>query len=569
MSDTTEPPQSTEWSITGPGPGEVLALVLVWSRDEPWRAGDVLLVPAGAPGKAWTFGRDGASPDGRSGALGLARHRPGALEPTGPLACPRISRAQLRLSATRSGALAVENVGRCPLLKDGQEISGAELAPGDLVELRHEVVLLCARRPRSLPAPPAGSATLHAFGEPDAFGIVGEGPAAWELRRTIAAVARRPVHTLVLGASGSGKELVARGIHALSARRGGPLVARNAATIPESLIDAELFGHAKGFPNPGSPERPGLVGEADGGTLFLDEIGELPASQQAHLLRVLDDGEYHRLGEARARRADIRLVAATNRPGEALKHDVLARLKARVVVPSLGARREDIPLLVRYLVQRQARGDPSVAARFFPDHDAAAWPRVTPGLMTALLRRAWETNVRELDALLLRSTMESRGKYLDLPREARAEPPPPAAQRPLPALEVAADFTPEEQRRLALQRKHGFNAAACGRDPEYGASRQTADLHLRQLMGKALSMAGWDIAAAAERMVSDDEALRARLRGRIETFLWNLRRRTEEEGGDAVRKALSDEWRASAPLAHEILSAIEAGRIRGPGLRGS
>ncbi len=137
-------------------------------------------------------------------------------------------------------------------------------------------------------------------------------------------------------------------------------------------MDAELFGHAKNYPNQGSPERRGLVGEADGGTLFLDEFAELPASLQAHLLRVLDDGEYHRLGDARARRADLRLIAATNRPEQSLKHDVLARLKARIAVPDFDARREDIPLLVAHLLRRQAAGAPALLERFFPGGAAQA-----------------------------------------------------------------------------------------------------------------------------------------------------------------------------------------------------
>lgn len=90
-------------------------------------------------------------------------------------------------------------------------------------------------------------------------------------------------------------------------------MARNAATLPEGLLDAELFGNIKNYPNPGTPERAGLVGEADGSTLFLDEIGEISQVAQAHLLRVLDDGEYHRLGEAKARKSHLRLISATNR----------------------------------------------------------------------------------------------------------------------------------------------------------------------------------------------------------------------------------------------------------------
>ena len=117
---------------------------------------------------------------------------------------------------------------------------------------------------------------------------------------------------MLLGETGTGKELAARAVHRFSTRADRPLVARNAATMPAGLIDAELFGNARNYPNPGMAERPGLVGQADGGFLFLDEIGELPSELQAHLLRVLDaGGEYQRLGESRVRRSDFRLLAAT------------------------------------------------------------------------------------------------------------------------------------------------------------------------------------------------------------------------------------------------------------------
>src|SRR5262249_66785 len=161
-------------------------------------------------------------------------------------------------------------------------------------------------------------------------------PLAWALRDTVAFAARAEGHVLVRGESGSGKELCATAIHRLSTRGERALVARNAATFPAGLVDAELFGNAKNHPNPGTAEREGegLVGEGDGGTLFLDEIGELPAALQAHLLRVLDrNGEYQRLGESRVRRADLRVVAATNRGVAELKHDFAARFTLAVEIP--------------------------------------------------------------------------------------------------------------------------------------------------------------------------------------------------------------------------------------------
>ncbi len=189
-------------------------------------------------------------------------------------------------------------------------------------------------------------------------------------------------HVLVHGASGTRKELVARAVHAISSRSTGPIVCRNAATFPEALIDAELFGNARNYPNAGMPERRGLVGEADGGTLFLDEFAELPPAMQAHLLRVLDAGEYQRLGEPRARTSSFRLVAATNRPLAAMKEDVLARLVHRIEIPGLDARMEDVPLIARHLFARMAAGNARAVAG-----DDRRGGRALPGTDSSVPRR--------------------------------------------------------------------------------------------------------------------------------------------------------------------------------------
>jgi DNA-binding NtrC family response regulator len=148
------------------------------------------------------------------------------------------------------------------------------------------------------------------------------------------------------------------------------------------------------------PDRIGLVGQADGSTLFLDELAELPQAGQAHLLRVLDGGEYHRLGEATARRSSFRLVAATNRDPSALKPDLAGRLMLRLVVPPLAALREDIPLLVRHIVRRAAvQGDP-IAQALLPGGAPQAEPALEPELVRGLLAREYALNVRELELLL-------------------------------------------------------------------------------------------------------------------------------------------------------------------------
>src|SRR5262249_25411340 len=184
------------------------------------------------------------------------------------------------------------------------------------------------------------------------------------------------------------------------------------------LVDAELFGTARNYPNAGSPERPGLVGQADGSTLFLDEIGELPPPLQAHLLRLLDHGgEYQRLGEPQSRTADLRVVAATNRPIDSLKHDFAARFPARLRVPGLGERREDIPLLARHQLRLLVEGNPLLRARF----SDAAGPRIDPALVEALLLHRFRHHLRELERLLWLSASTSRGDFVELTDEVRAE----------------------------------------------------------------------------------------------------------------------------------------------------
>ncbi|MEM6931063.1 MAG: sigma 54-interacting transcriptional regulator, partial [Myxococcota bacterium] len=167
------------------------------------------------------------------------------------------------------------------------------------------------------------------------------------------------------------------------------------------------------YPNPGMPDRPGLIGEANGGTLFLDEFGQLPLESQSRLLRVLDDGEYSRLGESRSRRADLRLVAATNQPLDDLKHDVLARLPLRLTTPPLQDRREDIGLLITHLLRRIASDEPALSDRIF---DGAA-PHITARLVAALAAHPYRTHLRELSMLLWDALAAAPpGGPIDLPR---------------------------------------------------------------------------------------------------------------------------------------------------------
>jgi DNA-binding NtrC family response regulator len=305
----------------------------------------------------------------------------------------------------------------------GQPVDRAVLAPGDTLLLKGQLLLFCTRRPRRLAAlQSAAIADAPAFGRPDAHGIVGESPATWRLRDQLAWLARADEHTLILGESGAGKELCPRAIHAQSTRARGPFVARNAATIPHGLVDAELFGNVKGYPNPGMPERPGLIGAADGGTLFLDEIGELPHGLQASLLRVLDDGgEYMNLGGAAVKRSRLRLLGATNRELTALKHDLAARFVLRLEVPGLDERRDDIPLVMHHLLRRTAAKSPEATRRFLAPGGGEL--QVKASLVAHLLQARYTTHVRELAALLWRAMSTSTGSAIEWAGEAPASGP--------------------------------------------------------------------------------------------------------------------------------------------------
>ncbi|HEX2686486.1 MAG TPA: sigma 54-interacting transcriptional regulator [Kofleriaceae bacterium] len=397
-------------SVAHKAPREVLALVLAWSREEPGRAGEVALI-----GGNQVLGRGGPRVEDALPRARFQQQRPGRNTLRGPLDSIRVSRSQLHLTP-QGDTLVVESIGLCPLLVNGARVTRAEVKPGDTVQLEHELVFLVARRPEDIPE--LRSARLGAsvpFGAADPFGFVGETPAAWALRDEVAFAARAEGHVLVHGESGTGKELCVAAIHGLSARFERPLVARNAATFPAGLVDAELFGNAKNYPNPGTAEREGLIGEADGTTLFLDEIGELPVTLQAHLLRVLDrKGEYQRLGESRVRSADLRVVAATNRALAELKHDFAARFMLKVEVPPLSARAADVPLLVRHLLARVAAGNEEVRQQFFELQGSAIEPRVEVALIDRLLRHRFRTNTRELVQILWQALAESRGDTVEL-----------------------------------------------------------------------------------------------------------------------------------------------------------
>ena len=390
--------------------GDVVVLAIAWSSEEPHRVGEIAILPEDEQSR--TLGRGDEEAD-----LRFFRQRPGTVTMAPPLMGAGLSRKQLLLRVSGAG-LAVEQAGRCPLRVNGVACERALLSSGDTIHLKRQLVLLCTRRTPLMPPlrhfPPGA---WRAFGEPDAFGILGESPATWHVRERLAFAAKSETHVLVAGESGTGKELAARAIHEISKRATKPFVARNAATLPPGLIDAELFGNVRNYPNPGMPERPGLIGEANGGTLFLDEIGELPADLQSHLLRVLDaGGEYQRLGEAATRRSSFCLIGATNRGPVSLKHDLLARMTSRIELTPLSLRSEDVPLLARHLFLRAVEKSPDIASRFLArDAEGRTYPRMAPALVEHLLQRKYAANTRELDAILWHAMAESTEDTLVVP----------------------------------------------------------------------------------------------------------------------------------------------------------
>jgi two-component system nitrogen regulation response regulator GlnG/two-component system response regulator HydG len=416
-------------------------LVVLFSAEGAEHVGAWMPVPEG---KGRILGRGPAQGDDELVRLRPGQQRPGELSLLGPFQHQALSRVQLLVERVAPAELELRNRGRCRLLINGTETDGGTVRPGDFVELGGQLALLCATRLRKLAGPPP--APGHEFGGADAHGLVGEAQATWRLRAEIAAVGSRAGHVLVLGETGTGKELVARALHA-SSKSSGKLVPRNAATLPESLVDAELFGNLKDYPNPGMPDRRGLIAAADEGTLFLDEFAELPEKAQAHLLRALDAGEYQRLGETTVRHSRFRLIAATNRPESALRRDLLERFPFRIRLPRLRERLEDLPFIARHLFAQMKEEAPDLCGRFCDERGA---PRLDPRFLRALSRHPFDGNVRELRALLWSSLHESsEGEWLELPSgmggTGPAAPPPDAGHG-----DAGGDAQPQGERQRIL-----------------------------------------------------------------------------------------------------------------------
>jgi formate hydrogenlyase transcriptional activator len=257
--------------------------------------------------------------------------------------------------------------------------------------------------------------------------IIGSSPALKHVLQLVETVAPSDSTVLLLGETGTGKELIARAIHERSRRKERTFVKLNCAAIPTGLLESELFGHEKGAFTGAISQKVGRMELADQGTLFLDEVGDIPSEIQPKLLRVLQEREFERLGSTNTRRVNVRIVAATNRDLEKMvadrefRNDLYYRLNVFPIrIPPLRDRREDIPLLVGYFVQKCAK---QMQKRI----DA-----IPASVMKGLTAWDWPGNIRELENFVERAVILTRGKSLEAPlgelrRSKKDEPAPTSA----------------------------------------------------------------------------------------------------------------------------------------------
>jgi DNA-binding NtrC family response regulator len=258
------------------------------------------------------------------------------------------------------------------------------------------------------------------------FGIVGESLEMQELVQVVQHVAPTDITVLITGESGVGKEVIAHAIHGASRRSKKAMVTVNCGAIPEGIIESELFGHEKGSFTGASSERKGYFELADGGTIFLDEIGELPLATQVKFLRILENGEFLRVGSSAARTVDVRVIAATNKDLEQevrngnFRQDLFYRLRSvNVRIPALRERKEDIPLLFERFIEE------------FSAKNGIRFGGMSPEATELLQQYYWHGNVRELRNVVESMLVLERGKrleaddirkYLRLPSDERQLP---------------------------------------------------------------------------------------------------------------------------------------------------
>jgi two-component system NtrC family response regulator len=286
-------------------------------------------------------------------------------------------------------------------------------------------------------------------------GIIGESGQMLDVLSLVRRVAPSEATVLIRGESGTGKELIAKAIHFASPRASGPLVKVNCASLPETLLESELFGHEKGAFTGAVTSRQGRFELANGGTLFLDEIGDLPLHLQAKLLRVLQEREYEKVGSSRPVKVDVRILAASHRPLEALikagelREDLYYRLNVvTILIPPLRERRSDLSLLIEHFLRR------------FAEKNGKTIRGVTHEARDILLRYDYPGNVRELENLIERAVVLTRDEVIgsgDLPLTVQD---PEAADEQGTNLTVTVEALERRMIRDALARSRGVQTEA-------------------------------------------------------------------------------------------------------------
>ena len=495
---------TTKLFIHAGAPARILGVTILWHPDSS-RIGEQHLGPAAA------------------GALEIGRYAPLFFRPgQDGTALGHRAIARAPLTVVRDGAdavaisapdsrMAVELNGR--LLDGSAQFSSDEVARGVVLGLGGHV-LLCLHWMLSLPKPN------------NVPGMLGVSSAAIATRELIRQVAATDLPVLLLGETGTGKDLGARAIHLLGRRKDKPWVPVNMATLNEALAAADLFGAVKGAYTGAQAARPGLFAEADGGTLFLDEIGDTPATVQPMLLRVLESGAYRPLGASQDATSTARLIAATDQDlaARGFNQALTRRMEAFVIrVPSLRERREDIGLLLQHFLRQYGCDDAQLAA--FP-----------VALVDEICNYDWPGNVRQLANVVRRALMALRagqqptlGQFVDAMPPAlgterstatKAEPQPQPAHAPRVRRKLD-ELTGDDV--LAAMEDNGWQISAAAQQlaisrpslykliEAHPAIRPAALIPAEEIAA-ALRAAGGDLSSCASQLKTPSEALRRHLR---------------------------------------------------------